>query len=69
MYDKPTDTLGSPNLQEFSDKAITDPAELARLNSQLRRPRKGSPWFWRLLLAAAVSGALAAGFLLGKVIF
>jgi hypothetical protein len=67
MYDfnQPTDTLGCPDWQEFVDEGPNDPAKLAALSKRLRRPKKRSPWFWRALVAGAVTAALLVGLLIG----
>jgi hypothetical protein len=58
-------TIGDATMQVFDCEAITDPAVLAALDKKMRRPRKRSPWFWRLLVTGAVAGALLVGILLG----
>jgi hypothetical protein len=55
-------------LQEFTDKALTDPAELAALSGQLRRPGRGPNALWLAVAGAAAVLGLVAGLLLGRVL-
>ncbi len=67
MPQLPVNFPGNPDLQEFVDEGgITDPAILAALDKKLKRPRKRSPWFGRLLVAGAVILALLVGMLIGR---
>jgi hypothetical protein len=58
-------SVGS-QLQEFTDRAITDPARLAETAKKSRRPVKRPPWFWPVVFAGAVTAALIVGILLGR---
>jgi hypothetical protein len=56
----------SSDLQVFTDIAVTDPVELAKLAKGLRRPRRLPRWLKWTLGIAALTAALGAGILLGR---
>jgi hypothetical protein len=60
-----SDPLGDPDLQVFTDVAVTDPVELAKLTQGLRRPYRLPRWLKWALGIAALTAALVAGALLG----
>ena len=56
-----TSKSGAETLQEFTDRAITDPDELAALSQKLKRPAGQLRALW----VAGVAVALVVGILLG----
>jgi anti-sigma factor RsiW len=57
-----------PDMQEFTDTGVNDPAERARIIKAARRPAKVARWLRWLLAAAALLAALISGLLLGRFI-
>jgi hypothetical protein len=55
-------------VQEFTDIAVTDPVELAKLAKKSHRPRRLPLWLKWTLGIAALAAALTAGALLGRFI-
>jgi hypothetical protein len=60
------EAFGDPDMQVFTDQAITDPVRLAETEKKSRRPIQWPRWFWRLLFAGSVTVALGVGILLGR---
>ena len=65
MNDHPSGTMGCTNMQEFVEDAVTDPAQIAAMTRDLRRPFKLAPWQRWLIGAGALVAALIIGILLG----
>jgi hypothetical protein len=66
MDNRPTSTYRGPDFQEFIDSGPNDPAELATVSRQSRRPLKMARWQRWLIGAAALLSALIIGILLGR---
>jgi hypothetical protein len=61
-------TLCGPDMHEFTDTGVNDPAEFARITKASRRPVKMTRWFRWLIAAGALVAALICGFLLGHLV-
>ena len=61
-------SAGAQTMQEFTDKAIDDPAELEALRRRLHRPLRLAWWVWWLIGAGVLIATGLAGFLLGRLL-